>query len=69
MPTSVLKGTAMDSLPCIKEVLLNHKPGKSGGFGGMKNKYLRCTGQNWDAREIGAFEKLCFTGLDSSSCT
>jgi hypothetical protein len=58
MPASVLKGTAMDSLPCLKEVLLDLKPGKSGGFGGMKNEYLRCAGQNWDEREIGAFEEF-----------
>ena len=58
MPTTVHRGTAMDSLPCLRDVLLGLEPGKSGGFGGMRNEYLRCAAQNWDERELGQFEEF-----------
>ena len=58
MPATVHRGTAMDSLPCLRDVLLGLEPGKSGGFGGMRNEYLRCAAQNWDERELGQFEEF-----------
>ena len=64
IPSSVVRGKAVDSLPCLREVLLNLKPGKSGGFGGMRNEFLRCAAQNWDNRELGAFEDFCLLYLN-----
>ena len=66
MPGTVLRGTAMDSLPCLKETMLELKPGKSGGFGGMKNEFLRCAAQNWDERELGAFKEFGLMYLNVS---
>ena len=66
MPATVVRGTALDSLPCLKEKLLKLKPGKSGGSGGMKNEFLRCASQNWDERELGALEEFGLMYLNVS---
>jgi hypothetical protein len=64
LPDSVIRGTAMDSMPCLREVLLNLEPGKSGGFGGLRNEHLRCGAQNWDEGELGRFENFCLLYLN-----
>ena len=45
-PPSVTRASCMNSLPALKETLLNLVPGVSAGFGGLRNEYLRCAAQN-----------------------
>ena len=40
MPDSVLAGTCLESISCLRETLSNLKPGVSGGFGGLRNEHL-----------------------------
>ena len=40
-PPSVTRASCMNSLPALKETLLNMVPGVSAGFGGLRNEYLR----------------------------
>ena len=58
MPTSVFAGTCMESLPALREALLDLVPGVSSGFGALRNEHLRCAGQNWDARDLHWFEEF-----------
>ena len=56
MPSSVLKGSCVDSLAGLRENWLNLEPGISGGFGGMRNEYLRCAAQNCEDDEASNME-------------
>ena len=42
----------MESLPHLKEALLELEPGVSGFFGALRNEHLRCLAQNWEDREV-----------------
>ena len=59
LPASVVRGTALDSLPGLKETMLDLMPGVSGGFGSLMNEFLRCAAQNWDDQELARFEEFC----------
>ena len=63
MPSSVLKGSCVESLAGLKENWLNLEPGVSGGFGGMRNEYLRCAAQNWEDDEAGNWEAYMYQGV------
>ena len=64
MPTSVYAGTCMESMPGLREALLSLEPGVSAGFGSLRNEYLRCAGQAWDARELNIFEEFSLKYLN-----
>ena len=64
MPGSVVAGTCVDSLPGLREVLQNLQPGVSAGFGGMRNEFLRCAGENWDDREVDKLERFSLLYLN-----
>ena len=40
MPDSVLAGTCMETISCLRETFSNLRPGVSGGFGGLRNEHL-----------------------------
>ena len=64
MPDSVLAGTCIDSLPGLKETLLDLQPGISSGFGGLRNEHLRCAAQHWEEREVSDFELFALEFLN-----
>ena len=64
MPDSVLAGTCIDSLPGLKETLLDLQPGVSSGFGGLRNEHLRCAAQHWEEREVSDFELFALEFLN-----
>ena len=66
MPRSVHRGTCMDSLPCLKETLLNLDSGVAAGFGGLRNEHLRCAAQHWDENDISVLEDFCLKYLNGS---
>ena len=46
LPTDVYNGDTLESLPELKESLLDFEPGVSAGFGGLRNEHLRCLAHN-----------------------
>ena len=64
MPDTVLAGTCMETLSCLKQILSNLQPGVSGGFGGLRNEHLRAAAQQWDEREEGVFEEFALSYLN-----
>ena len=51
MPETVLAGTCLESVPSLKDTLLNLQPGVSSGFGALRHEHLRCAAQHWEEGE------------------
>ena len=64
MPQTVHRGTCLESLPCLKETLLNLEPGVAAGFGGLRNEHLRCAAQHWDENQINLLEDFSLKYLN-----
>ena len=64
MPISVHRGTCIESLPCLKERLLNLETGVAAGFGGLRTEHLRCVAQQWDENHLSVFEDFCLKKLN-----
>ena len=64
MPDSVIAGTCMETISCLKETLSNLQPGVSGGFGGLRNEHLRAAAQNWEEREEAQLEEFGLSYLN-----
>ena len=63
---SVLAGQCIDSLPGLKEALLNLCPGVSPGFGGLRNEHLGVLADVWSEEELQVFEKFCMRYLQGT---
>ena len=64
MPETVLAGTCLESVPSLKDTLLNLQPGVSSGFGALRHEHLRCAAQHWEEGEEGELEQFALAYLN-----
>ena len=64
MPATVAKGRCLESLPCLKETLLNLQPGIAPGFGGLRGEHLRSLGEVWQDGDIERLENFALAYLN-----
>ena len=62
MPETVLAGTCLESVPGLKDTLLNLQPGVPAGFGALRHEHLRC--QHWEDGEEGELEQFALAYLN-----
>ena len=58
LPSDVFNGDCMDSLPDLRENLLDLEPGVAAGFGGLRNEHLRCLAYNWTSADFKLLENF-----------
>ena len=66
LPTSVTAGKCVESLPGLKDALLNLCPGVSPGFGGLRNEHLAVLADVWSEEELLVFHNFCMRYLQGT---
>jgi hypothetical protein len=58
LPPSVTRGQCIDSLHCLKDVLLGLEGGISAGTGGLRPEYLTCLAETWGKEDMAKLEEF-----------
>ena len=65
LPDSVTRGQCLDSLPRLRESILELLPGVSPGFGGLRNEHLRVLAEVWGEQEMNRLETFSLRYLNA----